>query len=154
MINRNKKSITLIELIVVIVVLGVGISSLMGMFVEANFNTLDTQALVDSTFYAEELMEQIRSKQFEDPDQTPVFGPESGESTADDYDDIDDYESYSDTIAVYNRWVDVEYVELDVADSWQSAGSPPTDYKKITIEVKRGYDSATFASLVLVMSDS
>lgn len=44
---------------------------------------------------AEQLMTEIMATAFADPDQTPSFGPETGESSRALFDDVDDYNGYS-----------------------------------------------------------
>jgi prepilin-type N-terminal cleavage/methylation domain-containing protein len=44
-----------------------------------------------------DLMEEIRSKAYDDPNQTPLFGPESGETTRAAFDDLDDYNGWTES---------------------------------------------------------
>ena len=152
MCSAFKKGATLIELIVFIVVLGIAIPTLLGLFMQANYNTVDSEVVSNTTYVAEELMEEIRSKEYDDPDQTPGFGPESGETDRSSYDDVDDYNGYSDIpTAGYTRLVTVEYAQLS-GSTWESAAGT-TDYKKVTVVLQRTDDATLFASLVIIVSD-
>ena len=98
-------------------------------------------------------MEEIRSKDFEDPNQTPVFGPESGESGPADYDDVDDYDGFLDNPSVnFSRSVSISFAEL-AAGTWQVAGSPPTNYKGITITVEEANNSVGPVKLEVLTSN-
>jgi hypothetical protein len=44
---------------------------------------------------ARDLLEEISSRSYQDPDQTPVFGPETGETARATFDDCDDYHGYT-----------------------------------------------------------
>jgi len=149
----HKKGVTLVELIAVIIVLGLAIPTLLMLFSQVNLQSVETEGIAIGTFFAEELMEEIRSKQFEDPNQTPGFGPEGGESGRADYDDVDDFTGYSENHPSlgYSRSVSVEYAELN-GNTWQQATSSPTDYKMIIILVKRTNDNAQLASLVVLVA--
>jgi MSHA pilin protein MshD len=130
------KGISLIEMIAVIVVLAIAIPTLLAMLADVGWRSGRREAMADTLLYVQELMEEIVSKDFEDPDQTPVFGPETGETSRSDYDDVDDFDDYSDNPAPgYDRSVNVDYVEL-ISSTWQSAASS-TDFKRVTVTVGR-----------------
>src|SRR5947208_16939323 len=51
-----------------------------------------------ATRLARNLMEEITSMAYQDPVQTPVFGPETGETSRTIYNDVDDYNGYSEAL--------------------------------------------------------
>jgi len=110
------------------------------------------------------LMAEILELPFEDPNQTPVFGTESGETTSParrtSFDDVDDYHNWSsapqsktgtllsDTTGMTTT------VQVTLADPSQLAtgasGSPSAEVKQIIVRVLRG--STTAASLIGVVT--
>jgi len=149
--NIFKKTLTLIELIVVIVILGLAIPVLMGLLTQANLNVLHSEFVGSANFYAEELMEEIILRRFDENESSPwstSLGPDTSTlgidgSTQENYtdhnnwDDVDDYNGYSDVPHKgYTRSVSVEYEQLN-GTTWQAASSVPTDYKKITVSVSK-----------------
>lgn len=105
---------------------------------------------------ASELMEEILSKPFNDPDGSSDPGPEVGETDRSDYDNIDDYDGYaeqagslssasgstlSDSSATgLSRLVSAEYVYID----GQDADDDPT-FIRVTVEIL--YDGSHVTSL-------
>jgi type II secretory pathway pseudopilin PulG len=45
-----------------------------------------------------DLMEEIRSKAYDDPNQTPQFGTEAGEKARSDFDDVDDFNGWKEKV--------------------------------------------------------
>ncbi len=132
------KGLTIIELAVVIVVLGLAIPPLLTMWADVAWRSSRSEFLADSAFYAQQLMEEIKSKDFVDPDDpnNTNLGPNTGENYPD-FDDADDFNGYSDNPASgYARSVAVNYAWLSGA-TWTITGSA-TDYKRITVAVSRG----------------
>ena len=90
--------LTIIELVVVIVVLGLAIPPLLTSWANIGWRSVRSESLADATFYVQALMEEIKSKSFDENSSSPwssSLGPESGESRtgtgASAYDDVDDY---------------------------------------------------------------
>jgi Tfp pilus assembly protein PilV len=46
---------------------------------------------------ATDLLAEIQNQPYSDPNQTPVFGKESGETTRSQFDDVDDYDTWTET---------------------------------------------------------
>ncbi len=146
-----KKAVTLIELITVIIIMSLAIPSLIALFTQANLNTVFTDFSSAGLFYAEEMMEEIKSKRFDENTESPWstnLGPDTSTTGLDgvtpedntdhrNWDDVDDYNGYTDNpTSLYVRSVTVEYEELN-GTNWQPASSSPTDYKKIIVSVAR-----------------
>jgi len=110
---------------------------------------------------AEALMAEVLAADYADPDQTPVFGPESGESgdrTA--FDDVDDYDGWAATppedpdgtaLTGYDGWtrtVTVEYINPTAP-----MDTIPTDegIKRVTVVVSHG--DKPMAELVAYRTD-
>ncbi len=119
---NNSRGITLIEMVAVIVVLGMAIPTLLTAFSSAAWRSSRSENIADATFYAQELMEEVKSKGFDEnitPPWTKTLGPDSGE-TYPNFDDIDDFNGYSDTPAAgFTRSVAVDFVRLS-GSTWGS----------------------------------
>jgi len=118
-------------------------------------------------FLAKQMMEEIQSKAYEDPNQTPVsFGLEPGENAPRiNFDDIDDYDDwdknpphYSDgtilngenetpNYQVFRRQVEVKNV--DNSDYGLTRGDGDTDSKRVTVTVSSINDPKPFDDIVL-----
>ncbi|MCM8800680.1 MAG: hypothetical protein NC912_01485 [Candidatus Omnitrophica bacterium] len=149
----KRKALTLIELITIIVVLGVAIPVLLRMWAEVALRSSRSEAIAEATFYAEELMEEIKSKEFVDPQDrsNPNLGPNSGENQRLDYDDVDDFNGYLDSPAPgYTRRCIVDYVTLNT-NIWESSAST-TNFKRITVSVLRSEQLAGEVSLVTIVT--
>lgn len=123
--RRRIKGITLIEMVAVIVVLGISVPVLLTMWSDVAWRSSRSEAMADAMFYAQQLMEEIKSKTFDENTESPwsaSLGPNGGESYPN-YDDVDDFNGYSDSPATnYSRSVVVDYIRL-VGTAWQACGA-------------------------------
>ena len=174
--NRNRfgrkiwvRAVTLVEMITFIVVMGIAIPTLIMVFAHLSSNAARTEDYSRATFFAEQLLEEIRSKKFDENDTAPwstTLGVDTGETSSDKttFDDVDDFircagsdsaylacmdEEVTFTNFGYICWVDVEYVEL-IGSSWQAALNPPTDYKRVTVSIKKKSGGGQLDFVVLV----
>jgi type II secretory pathway pseudopilin PulG len=151
----NKKGLTLIEAVAVIVVLGLAIPVLLRLFAEVSYKSARSESVSVATFYAEQLMEEIKSKRFDESSFYPwstSLGPDTStkgldgtnnETTANksNWDDIDDFNGYSDTpTGGYSRSVTVIYLNPAITSggTWQALGSGTSEYKRVAVTVSRG----------------
>ena len=151
----RKKAITLIEMVAIIAVVGLAIPPLMLMWQDLSYRSARATAISQATFYAQELMEEIKSKDFVDPDDptNPALGP-NGE-TYPNFDDVDDFNGCTDSRVTtpasgYARSVTIDYVSLNTGtdpDSWEASGSP-TDYKRITVSVSHRFGDSSLVTIV------
>ncbi len=130
----NKKGITLIEMVTVIVVLAVAIPPLLTMLADVVWRSARSETIADGTFYAQELIEEVQSKKFDEKNALPwtstfAFGTEAGENLGnkDTFDDVDDFVGCTDPrvtvpAAGFTRSVTVEYVTLN-GSTWQTCGA-------------------------------
>lgn len=125
---------TLMEMVVIIVVIGLAIPALLTNFATISRRAVSSEAIADGTMYAEQLMEEITSKDFVDPSQTgnTALGP-NGSETYPDYNDVDDYAGYTGTAGGYSLSVAVVYASLS-GSTWVVSATP-TDFKLITVTV-------------------
>jgi len=170
----SRKGITLIEMIAVIVVVGLAIPVIMLSWQDLAFRSGRAEVIAQATFYAQELMEEIKSKRFDENDapawtNSANFGTEGTEdpNDADTFDDVDDFVGCTDTRVTnpasgYTRSVSVNYVTLDTNDTWQDC-TPSTNclddtgdctncnhccYKRINVEVHHRFGDSSVVTMV------
>ncbi len=172
----KRRGFTLIEMVVVILVLALAIPALLRLLGEAGWQSGRTEALADATFYAQRLMEVIRSKNY-DNNAFPFFtnsanlGPDASETCAGldtgscTYNDIDDFNGY--TVSPgggYTYNVTVTYALLS-GTTWTDCATPVTCtavtdcttcaqccYKRIDIKVSRNDNLVKNVELVSIDS--
>jgi len=94
MTNRLQKGFTLIELIVFIVVVGVGLAGILSVINTVVKSSADPMVRKQSLAVAESLLEEILLKEYAKPTGSSVAGFSSGGSRAL-FDCVDDYSSYT-----------------------------------------------------------
>lgn len=103
---------------------------------------------------ANDLVSEIMSRPYEDPDQTPVFGREAGEtgSSRQDYDDVDDYANRTSQspkradgtpVSGFENWFRSATVEWVVPNDLLTESIVETGVKRITVTVKHGEKQVT-----------
>lgn len=118
---------TIIELVIAIVVLGYVLSAMTKMFMDLTVIGVQPEVRNIQALVAEDLMEEIRSKQYDEmleknanDNWSETLGIDSGETSGDTstFDDVDDYaglsESLTGTYAGYTRSVTVSYIDPSV----------------------------------------
>lgn len=172
------KGITLIEMVVIIVVMGLAIPALMTMWANVAWKSSCSEALANAFFYAQELMEVIKSKRFDEKTIAPYtnsnnFGVDTDENSNNNatFDDVDDFVGATDTWVTtpankYSRFVNVSYVFLNSTNSWQLCSLPVncttavTDcsscdqccYKRIAVEVSHQGNLVNNLSLTTIVA--
>ncbi|OGX24123.1 MAG: hypothetical protein A3J51_06485 [Omnitrophica WOR_2 bacterium RIFCSPHIGHO2_02_FULL_45_21] len=156
------KGLTIIEMVVVIVVLGMAIPPLLTSWANIAWRSARSESLADAAFYAQALMEEIKSKRFDQRTTAPWtasadLGPDSGENSnnKDSFNDVDDFLGCIDTkvtspAASYNRSATVNYAALS-GTTWQDSASI-TNFKRITVTVSRSDGLANDVNLVTIVA--
>lgn len=145
---RMAAGFTMVEAIISIVLVGtvlVAAMNTVGASKAGEYTKLETFV---GEYLANNLMAEIVSRYYEEPDDMPGFGRESGESGSqrDQWDDVDDYHGWSadaiqrrngTTIAKsgWSRNVTVEWVN---PDKLSQTSASETGAKKITVSIKHG----------------
>ena len=162
----SKHGLGLVEVLVSLLIVGLGIMGF-GMAIPLGKNYIDEMREERvALFLAKQMMEEIQSKAFEDPDGTPLFGPEGGESAPrENFDDVDDYDGWDQNPPQYpngdvlngqggtpdysefRRKVVVENV--DDVDFGITRADGTIDSKKITVTVSSMKTPASFPEVVL-----
>lgn len=134
----HKSAFTLIELIITVAIAGIAILALVMVFQESLKNMERQKDLPLANLLGEELMNEIRSKQYEDPS-TPI----AGESNRLKFDSVDDYNGWSEsppktiegdimTNVVNFTW---RVVVTNVSPSDFNSETNKSDFKRITVVV-------------------
>jgi type II secretory pathway pseudopilin PulG len=142
----HTRGVSLIELIIAIIVIGAAIPALTRNWFDITKRSVQSEGLFDATSYGEQLMEEIRSKRFDERIEIPwtpanFFGAkradESDETSRARYDDVDDYNGFNETLpGGFRSLAQVAYVNV-TGTSWQSVAGDETDFKRITVTVSR-----------------
>ena len=142
----SNKGITLIELVIAVVIVGIAIPVLVRNWADVTIRSVQSETISDAAFYAEQLMEEIKSKRFDErtePAWTAAnfFGArradESDETNRSRYDDVDDYDGFTEALPrSFVSLVSVQYANL-TGTTWQAIASGTTDFKRVTVNISR-----------------
>lgn len=144
-----KDAFTLIELIVVVAVSGIVMAALAFGLYEGAQSLNREKALRTAILLADDLMREIRTKNYVDPQTGGGFGPEESTPRAN-FDDVDDYDDWSNSppvtiegvaMTAYNdftRSVIVVNVSPDNLDTGTPEPDGSTQFKRITVSIARG----------------
>ncbi len=135
---RTQLGFTLIEVIIFLVLAGIILPLIFIPFMTGLKSYSTPEVVSTATFLGEELMEEIKSKGFDENPASPtdpgILGPEAGE-TRSTYNDVDDYDGLTETPSGFNgysRSVTVFYVSANNLDA--NAGVI-TSFKRIQVTV-------------------
>jgi hypothetical protein len=164
-LSRNH-GLGLIEILVALLLVGLGIMGF-GMAIPVGKDSIDEMREERAALLlAKQMMEEIQSKAFEDPDQTPMFSQEGGETPPrTNFDDVDDYDNWNQSPPQYpsgelldgqgdrpdyrdfRRTVVVENV--DDLDYGLVRGDGTTASKKVTVTVSSVRTPSPFPDVIL-----
>jgi MSHA pilin protein MshD len=144
---RKARAFTLVEVLLTILIVGVGLVATMRALPVALRMSEASRQSMEAQQLATEMLSEIALLPFEDPDGSPGFGRETGESSATraDFDDIDDYDAWTacppesrdgttnTDLAAYRRSVNV--YSVDVNDFTRVLADGSTDAKRITVTI-------------------
>lgn len=144
---KRRTGFTLAESLLAVTLLAVGVVAITMPFTAGAQNEQDDVRRTLGAALAQEMMEEILAKPFNDPDGPSAPGPETGESSRAAFDNIDDYHSYDEPAGSVtdaygsalsekgatglSRHVSVVYVYV----AGQDIGESPT-FARITVEVR------------------
>ena len=158
-----RRAFTLVEAVVSLLIVGAVLVAALNTVGASRLSQYRTSQTTRGQLLAESLMAEILQHDYQDPNDTPVFGIEPGESTTTraDFDDVDDYDGWSSTppeqkdgtqipdLAGCERSVTVQWV--DPADITQVQGSE-SNAKRVTVTVS--CDNKQVASLAAIRTNS
>jgi MSHA pilin protein MshD len=154
---RHSPGFSLLEVTVASVLVGVLLVAAMRTIGASAFAQSQAAERATGEFLADGLMAEILGKCYQDPDGNAVFGPEPGESTKKDFDDVDDYQGWSESppqfadgtaVPGFDGWTRrVSVVRVDPANPGVTAIGE-TGAKQITVIVEhRGITVSTRIAL-------
>lgn len=161
--RSSRTGFTLVETVVSMLIVGTMLVAALNTVGASRLSQYRTSRSNCGQLLAELLMAEILRQDYQEPDGTAVFGPESGEAGATriGFDDVDDYQGWAsnpptskDGIPIpglegWHRSITVEWVNpLNVA---QVQGSE-TNTKRVTVTVS--YDNILVASLAAIKTTS
>ncbi|MCK7471177.1 MAG: prepilin-type N-terminal cleavage/methylation domain-containing protein [Desulfomicrobium escambiense] len=103
--SSENKGFSLIEVVITIVIVSIAVTGVITVFLTATQKGIDPVLEIKSVELGQALMDEIMLKRYDEStpegggrilDPTAIPGPESGETTRMDFDDIDDYHGYTD----------------------------------------------------------
>lgn len=151
--NRFSKGFTLAEILVSVVVITVALVPLITVLGQGVKRGKDPQRITAATMLAQDLLEEIMPKLFDEnpsnPDTPAGLGPETGETRPglppnNNYDDVDDYRNYTESppkevdgtnmteYTGYTRTVAVDYVQ---EANFDAVSTSITRFKRIRVTV-------------------
>ncbi len=136
---KRQAGLTLVELLVSIVIVGIAASTVLGVFSTTAGSSADPLIRHQAAAIAEAYLEEIRLRSFADPDGS------DGEGARADFDDVDDYDGLVD-VGARNQFGNAilglgDYtVSVSVANSSALGGLSSGDVLRIDVLVSRGND--------------
>jgi len=155
---KNEQGMTLLELILMIVVLAVGLTGVLVYFIQGVKNSSNAQITSVATVLAQDLMEEIRSKCWDETATTvspcngavtpsATLGPNGGETRAT-YDDVDDFNGLNNTPpqnsqggampAAFNNFTQTVAVCYVAAGALNTCSGGTSNYKRIAVTISWG----------------
>jgi MSHA pilin protein MshD len=135
--------VTLVELVVSIVIIGIGVAGILVAIDRTTRASGDPMVRQQAIAVGEAYLEEILLKNFADPDQPESGGPEAGESRPT-YDDVSDYNGLSDSGARDQNDNPIgglgQYTVSVTVASTGLAGIPAADAKRVDVRVTGAFD--------------
>ena len=154
-----KRGMTLMEMVAALVVAGIAIPALLTLWSTISWQAVRSEGTGDASIYAQGLIEEIVSKQYDENDESPwttALGRD-GENAANasSFNDVDDFINTTDPRITspapgYSRWASVEYVNLNATNTWVACPAATICgdvndcttcneccYKRITVNVRK-----------------
>jgi prepilin-type N-terminal cleavage/methylation domain-containing protein len=158
--NISSKGITLIEMVIAIVIVGIAIPVLIRNWADVTMRSVESETISDAAFYAEQLMEEITSKRFDERTEPAwtaanLFGAQRADESDEAnnrtrFDDVDDYNGFTEPLPrSFVSLVSVQYANL-TGTTWQAVASGTTDFKRVTVNISRKklLNAATLVTVV------
>jgi len=142
--KRFKKTMTLIELVMVIAVFAVAITPILLLMSSLNQQVVQARLMNSAIVLGRDILEEILSKRYDEniiPPWSSHLGRDSGESSRNSYDDVDDFtylqgahkETSIPGFSGFSRSVNVYYVNPD--KDLDTPASQRTNYKRVDVTV-------------------
>lgn len=132
----NQRGFTIFEIVMTIFLLAVAIPPLLRVFAETAVTGAESAILPTATLLANQMMEEIKSKRFDELTEkdsggnwSTAFGADTGEILKDNFDDVDDFNGWTQDFAPsypdYTATVSIDYVASTDLDSPLALPVPP-----------------------------
>lgn len=169
--NRGNRGFTFIEVILAIVLLAIIMPGLLYVFVNTTVTASNADALPIATTLGNDLMEDIKSRKFDELDSKSAsgnwsapLGADTGEITTDKttFDDVDDFNGWTQNFGSdfpgYNASVTVSYVASNNLNTSLTIPSPlpnswTPSYKRLEITISNGAALPSTIELATVVSE-
>jgi len=135
---RNYAGMSLVEVIVGVIIIGLTFSAYAGMMAKMQLEGEKNDIRARGVMLAQSYLERALSKRFDEnytPNWSSTVGPE--ESDESNFDDVDDYAGYTDnSIDGYDYFtLKMRVFYVDPSTSWEDSVAGPTNYKRILARV-------------------
>lgn len=136
---KTERGLTLVELLLSIVIVGIAASTILGVFSVTTASSADPMIRYQAAAIAEAYLDEVLLRPFTDPDGN------DGEANRRDYDDLDDYNGLLDSGARNQFGQPIaglsDYrVAVAVSPSSGLGGLPGSDVVRVDVTVTRGAD--------------
>ena len=133
--RARQRGVTLIELVVSIVIIGIAVSAVLGVFTMTTQRSVDAMVRQQAVAVAEAYLEEILLKPFADPDGA------NGETRRTDFDDIEDYNGLDDATGACDQLgnpIDgLQSYRVDVrVEQGALNGLPANDVRRVDVRVR------------------
>lgn len=128
------RGLTLVEAMMAMLVVSVLLVAAMRGVATAGLTQFKNAESLWAAQAADSLLNEILAADYQDPEQTPSFGPEAGESTRATFDDVDDYHGYTQVFTQPMGLCKVTVSNVNPANPSVISASA-TGVKKITVAV-------------------
>lgn len=160
----TRRAFSLLEVVISTLIVGVMLVAAMKCAGSAISGQTASGERTRADLLARALVAEIIEQAYEEPDEVPVFGPETGDSdgnTRTNFDDVDDYNGWNASpptakdgtplpnLTGWERHVYVQYVD---PDDLTKISLNEQDVKRVTVTVTR--NGADVASLVTIMTNA
>ncbi len=152
--GASKKGMTLIEAVTAIVVAGIGAGGFVSLYLSAMSGYAEAEVRTVAAFLAQGLMDETKSKRFDEQYVTPFsesLGTDASEDAGDKttFDDVDDFDGWSETATGFSGYTistSVNYVKGGTLDE---VSDSPTGFKRITVRVSVGGEAVSVLKSVV-----
>lgn len=162
----NSKGLTLIELVISMVVMSVALMSLVAVFSTISVQMQSAEFLRTARMLAQEQVEEIRARRFDENaskdgsgNWSTAMGADAGETATDKntFDDVDDFHGWSENLtgsfSSFSRSVSISYVSVSSPDTPLAIPAPvpanwTPNYKRVQVTCSTGQTSVQLVSLI------
>lgn len=137
--RRSQQGVTLVELLVSIVIVGIAAGTILGLLATTTGGSADPLLRHQASAVAEAYLEEILLKPFDDPDGADGEGARAAFDDLDDYDgllDVGARDQFGNPIAALSAYT----VAVSVVPSAALPGVPAGDALRVDVNVSRGND--------------